>query len=292
MKDEISTFSIVGFDSKTQELGVAVQSKYFAVGSVVPWAKAGVGAIATQALGNTSYGPSGLSLLEEGKSPEEVAKILTDHDPEKQSRQVGIVDINGDAYNFTGEKCSKWAGGIAGKDFSAQGNILVSEETVKAMAIAFQESKGPLSRRLVKSLFAGQKAGGDRRGRQSACLLVVKEKGGYRGFNDRYIDIRVDDHKRPIEELNRLLNLFYLYFGDMEEEFLKIEGPLIGELKRILRRLGYYKRNVESGDRVFDEDLKNALLNFYYKENFGLRKEREGFIDKKVLEYIRNLYKT
>lgn len=208
----IATFSIVAFDSKTKELGVAVQSKFLAVGSIVPWAKAGVGAVATQAKGNPTYGPKGLSLLKEGKSPEKVIELLLENDDEKEYRQLGIIDATGNTANFTGEECLDWAGGVKGENFSVQGNILVSEDTVNEMASTFRKEKGPLADRLVASLKAGQKAGGDSRGRQAAALYVVKENGSYGGYSDRYIDLRVDDHEKPIEELERLLNLFYEIF--------------------------------------------------------------------------------
>lgn len=203
----IATFSIVGCDPATGELGVAVQSKFLAVGSVVPWAKAGVGAIATQSYANTTFGPTGLELLAKGLAPQEVLDELLAADEGREHRQVGIVDARGNSATFTGGDCLAWAGGIAGECFAAQGNILVSEETVRAMADTFVSAPGPLPERLLAALDAGQAAGGDSRGRQSAALLVVKEGGGYAGFNDRYIDLRVDDHPDPIKELTRLLGL-------------------------------------------------------------------------------------
>jgi len=211
-KETIATFSIVAFDPETEELGIAVQSKFLAVGSVVPWAEAGVGAIATQAKGNTTYGPRGLSLLKEGKSPKEVIELLVENDPEKEHRQIGIMDAKGNSANFTGKECHEWAGAVKDENFTAQGNILVDEKTIEEMASTFQNEKGALADRLMASLKAGQKAGGDSRGKQAAALFVVKENGGYGGYNDRYIDLRVDDHETPIKELERLLNLFYKTF--------------------------------------------------------------------------------
>ena len=211
-KETIATFSIVAFDPETKELGVAVQSRFLAVGSIVPWAEAGVGAIATQARGNPTYGPRGLSLLKEGKSPEEVINLLVENDSEKEHRQIGIIDSKGNSVNFTGKECNDWAGASKGENFTAQGNILVDEKTIEQMASTFQNEKGDLADRLIGSLKAGQKAGGDSRGKQAAALYVVKENGGYGGYNDRYIDLRVDDHENPIEELERLLNLFYETF--------------------------------------------------------------------------------
>jgi uncharacterized Ntn-hydrolase superfamily protein len=202
-----STFSIAGYDPETGDLGVAVQSKFFGVGAVVPWVEAGVGAIATQSYANTTYGPKGLALLREGLAPEEVAKRLTEPDADRESRQLGIVDAKGRAYSFTGKRCLEWAGSRSGEGFTAQGNILVSQATVEAMAKAFQESKGELAERLVAALDAGQRAGGDARGRQSAAIVVARKSAGYGGFNDRYIDLRVEDHVNPIAELERLVQL-------------------------------------------------------------------------------------
>lgn len=203
----VATFSIVAYDPETKDLGVAVESKFFAVGSVVPWAKAGVGAIATQAFGNTTYGPKGLELLASGKTPAEVIEMLTSADEGKDRRQVGIVDAKGNAATYTGKSCNPWAGGKTGANYSAQGNILVGEKVVAAICEAFEKTKGELADRLLAALEAGQAAGGDSRGQQSAALIVVRERGGYAGFNDRYIDLRVDDNPEPIKELGRLLRI-------------------------------------------------------------------------------------
>jgi uncharacterized Ntn-hydrolase superfamily protein len=203
----VATFSIVAYDPDTQELGVAVQSKFIAVGSVVPWAKAGVGAIATQSYANTTYGPKALALLAEGAEPEDVMKKITADDRRVAIRQVGIVDAKGRSATFTGEKCSAWAGGLKGENFACQGNILAGEDVVKNMAKSFRESKGDLGERLIAALQAGQDAGGDSRGMQSAALLIVRDGWGYGGFNDRYRDLRVDDHAEPIKELKRVYDL-------------------------------------------------------------------------------------
>ena len=209
--EPVATFSIAGFDPHTGDLGVAVQSKFFAVGSVVPWAKAGVGAIATQSYANVSYGPDGLELLAKGKSARETVETLTSADGNKQRRQLGIVDAKGNSASFTGSGCHPWAGHIEKPNFCAQGNILTGKEVVDAMASSFEQlqkqAKGGLCDWLANALMAGQDAGGDSRGRQSAALLVVRKKGGYGGGNDRFIDLRVDDHKTPIAELRRLLQL-------------------------------------------------------------------------------------
>src|SRR5216684_1898956 len=201
----ICTFSIVAYDPERQEWGVAVASKFLAVGAVVPWAKAGAGAIATQSHANTTYGPKGLELLSQGKSAEEVIKLLTEEDMGKDVRQVGIIDAKGNAATFTGSKCNAWAGGKTGKHYTCQGNILAGEAVVNDMAKAFEEAKGPLAWRLMAALEAAEKAGGDKRGRQSAAILIVRDKAGPNGFNDRYIDLRVDDHEDPIPELARIL---------------------------------------------------------------------------------------
>lgn len=208
-KDLITTFSIVAYDPDNEEWGVAVASKFLAVGSMVPWARAGVGAVATQAWGNPNYGPDGLDLLEEGKTPDEVIEILTEADPRGEFRQLGIIDKNGNTASFTGDQCLDWAGSKEGKNYSVQGNILAGREVVDSMANVFKNSEGPLADRLIAALEAGQEAGGDKRGRQAAALFVVKENAGINGLDDRYIDLRVDDHQTPIQELKRLLQLFY-----------------------------------------------------------------------------------
>ncbi|MGE5400202.1 MAG: DUF1028 domain-containing protein [Ignavibacteriales bacterium] len=202
----IATFSIVARDSSTGELGVAVASRFFAVGTVVPWAKADVGAVATQSFANTSFGERGLELLARGAAPEEVIKILLRNDNDPDRRQVGIVSADGKSVTYTGSKCLPWAGGRNGKNYAVQGNILAGESVVTSMEDAFLKTKGALGERLYAALMAGDKAGGDARGKQSAALIVVKDKAGYGGFNDRAIDIRVDDSPEPFKELGRLLD--------------------------------------------------------------------------------------
>ncbi len=203
----MGTFSIVAVDPKTGDLGVAVASKFLAVGSVVPYAQAGIGAIATQAFANTTYGPKGLALLKKGLTPQQVLKQLLAADKDREHRQVGIVDAKGRAAAFTGKKCLPWAGHIVGKGYAVQGNILAGEQVVRAMAKAFETTQGELAERLMAALEAGEAAGGDARGKQSAALLVVRKGGGYGGFDDRYIDLRVDDHPEPVKELRRLLTI-------------------------------------------------------------------------------------
>ena len=203
----VTTFSIVGRDPENGDIGVAVQSKFFAVGSVVPWAKAGVGAVATQSWANTTYGPKGLELLENGLTAQQALDQLIASDDGRSQRQVGIVDISGNVANYTGDECLEWAGACRGGNYTAQGNFLAGEAVVDAMGTAFEETEGELAEKLMAALIAGQEKGGDRRGQQAAALLVVRENGGDDGFNDRYIDLRVDDHKQPIEELHRLLKI-------------------------------------------------------------------------------------
>ena len=200
----ISTFSIVARDSKTGELGVAVQSKFVAVGSVVPYARAGIGAIASQAWGNPRYGPVGLELLASGKSAVEAVDLMTSADPHRNSRQLAIIGAEGNASVFTGSECLEWAGGKHGVHYAVQGNILSGSKVIEAMGKAFEDTNGTLAERMIASLHAGQEAGGDKRGRQSAALLVVREGWGYGGLTDRFRDLRVDDHPSPIKELERV----------------------------------------------------------------------------------------
>ena len=202
----IATFSIAARDSLTGELGVAVASRFFAVGTVVPWAKADVGAVATQAFANTSFGWRGLDLLEKGNSPEETLKNLLSNDPEPNRRQVGIVGADGSSTSYTGKECNAWAGGRHGRNYAVQGNILAGESVVAGMEQAFLITRGTLAERMYAALLAGDKNGGDSRGKQSAALIVVKKGAGYGGFTDRAIDIRVDDHPDPFKELGRLLD--------------------------------------------------------------------------------------
>jgi uncharacterized Ntn-hydrolase superfamily protein len=199
-----STFSIAAVDTRTGEVGVAVQSRFIAVGAVVPWAKARVGAVATQSFANTTYGPEGLDLLAAGVTAADVVAKLTEKDPRRARRQVGVVSASGGAATFTGDECMEWAGGLHGEGFCVQGNILAGEKVVAEMARTFRAAEGELGERLIAALEAGQAAGGDKRGQQSAAVLVVREGWGYGGLNDRYRDLRVDDHPRPIEELRRV----------------------------------------------------------------------------------------
>jgi uncharacterized Ntn-hydrolase superfamily protein len=244
----LSTYSLVACDLDQGEWGVGVQSKFLAVGSVVPWAEPHVGAVATQALANVSYGPEGLELLRSGLSAEETVKRLTERDEGRADRQVGVVDSRGRATSYTGAACLDWAGGATGDCYAAQGNILVSEETVTALARTFAETAGrPLAERLLEALAAAQGAGGDRRGQQSASLLIVKEGGGYGGTSDVMIDLRVDDHAAPIDELRRLYEMHDLLFGETpEEEWLPVDQTLAAELRERLAALGYGNESLEA----------------------------------------------
>ncbi len=279
-----STFSIAACDLETRAWGVAVASKFPAVGAAVPWVRAGAGAVATQSYANTSFGPKGLGMMAEGLSAEETLKRLLAEDPDRELRQVGLVDAQGQAATFTGAKCYDWAGGLTGPGYAIQGNILVGEQVVQAMEKAFLESEGPLPQRLYAALLAGDRAGGDRRGRQSAAIYVAKPAGGYGGFNDRWIDYRVDDHPDPVPELGRLLQLHELYFGESApEERLTLAGEVLLTLQRILIQQGYRVRM--TGD--LDLDTREALEALMGNENFEERcNVKEGWIDPPVLHYL------
>ncbi|MBL7168282.1 DUF1028 domain-containing protein [Candidatus Bathyarchaeota archaeon] len=206
---QTSTFSIVAYDPENGDLGVAVQSKYFIVGPVVPWAEAGVGAVATQAFVNVSLGPRSLALLKEGVEVESIVNNLLEEDEGRDRRQLGIVDFRGNAYSYTGKGCTPYAGGKTGEHYAIQGNLLTGEAVIEAMSEAYEAAHGELAERLVAALEAGEEAGGDARGSQSAALLVVRYGAGRAGYGDRYVDLRVDDHAAPIAEMRRLLNLHY-----------------------------------------------------------------------------------
>jgi uncharacterized Ntn-hydrolase superfamily protein len=285
MKEDqsVATFSIVAFDPETDSLGVAVQSKFLAVGSVVPWACAGVGAVATQAMANYNYGPHGLDLMSEGNSAEQTVQALTSADENREQRQVGIVDALGRTSTFTGSECFDWAGGVTGEHYAAQGNILVGRETVEAMASTYEQTDGDLAARLLSALDAGQGAGGDSRGKQSAALLVVREGGGYGGDNDRVVDLRVDDHPEPIRELIRIRDLHTLYFGETSpDDVIMVDGDVRAEVASALLRAGYLE-----GPDVGDDDLFTALSAYIRTENFEEREQQRGYLDRSVLEYLK-----
>lgn len=235
------TYSLVACDLEARQWAVATQSKFLAVGSVVPWAAAEVGAIATQSYANPSYGPDGLRLLADGLSAEDVLARLTEADDHRDQRQAGIVDAQGHAATYTGSGCHDWAGGRTGRGYAAQGNILVSGATVDALAETFEATEGkPLAVRLLDCLDAAQAAGGDRRGQQSAALLVVEKDGGYAGLSDVLVDLRVDDHPRPLEELRRLYGIHEELFAKTPpDQWVQVDDELAAELRERLARLGY-----------------------------------------------------
>ena len=273
----VATFSIAACDLEAAQWGVATQSKFLAVGSVVPWAEPHVGAIATQAYANPRYGPDGLALLREGLSAEEAVARLTSADDGSPQRQLGIVDGEGRSATFTGLECMDWAGGIAGPCFAAQGNILVGEETVTALATTFEATAGkPLAERLVQCLAAAQAAGGDRRGQQSAALLVVERDGGYANLSDTLVDLRVDDHADPITELARLNAAHELLFGKTpRKEWLTLDGDLRAEVQERLRALGY------------DGELEDAFTSWAGAANLEERVDGAARIDPVVLAELR-----
>jgi uncharacterized Ntn-hydrolase superfamily protein len=264
---------------------VAVASKFLSAGAVVPWARGGVGAIATQSYANTSYGPTGLDLLADGLSPQDVVDRLTAGDPDSGKRQVGIVDMKGGAATFSGTDCFPWYGGLTGDRVAAQGNILVGEATVTGMLQAFQAATGTLAGRLLAGLKAGDRAGGDRRGKQSAALLVVKPGGGYGGLNDRYLDLRVDDHPHPVDELERLTGLWRLYFEKpAEDDLIVIDQELARELRDGLRRFGY---DPGPDTEPWDPRARQAFTAFSEMENLEERLRGDGRTDRQVLAYFR-----
>ncbi len=237
----VATYSICACDLEAQQWGVATQSKFLAVGSVVPWAAPLAGAIATQSYANPRYGPDGLALLREGLSAEEVVARLTEADEGRAERQLGVVDAEGRGASFTGEACHDWAGGRVGPGYAAQGNILVSGETVDALAETFESTAGrPLVERLLDCLDAAQAAGGDRRGQQSAALLVVGPDQGYAGLSDTFVDLRVDDHERPLAELRRLVGMHHeLFVATPREKWIEVDDELRAEIAERLAKLGH-----------------------------------------------------
>lgn len=281
------TFSIVAADMDAPdgpEWGVAVASKFLAAGSVVPWARAGVGAIATQALANVTYGPVGLDRLSRGESVEEVLAALTGPDDDSEQRQLGLVDATGSPATFTGSDCLAWAGGRTGTGYCCQGNILAGPEVLDALASAFEGTSAPLAERLSGALAAGFDAGGDRRGMQSAALLVVREAGGYLGLNDRAVDLRIDDDPDAVSQLGRVLRLHRLYFPSPGSlEFVEIDEALASELRARLRTLG-----IDPGDgHEYDRRLGNALFGWVGAENLEERWTEKAEIEATVLEFLR-----
>ena len=301
------TYSIVAWDSATGDLGVAVQSKFPNVGGIVPWAKSGVGAVATQSLSNTDYGEKGLELLSQGATAEEALRIIMRRDTMLQDRQVGMVDARGNAASFSGRTTFDWAGGrvggpsgrgsiaggkgevIVGRGYSAQANIMVSDQTVKNLAETFERTSGSLADRLVAALKAGQAGGGDKRGMQSAALLVVRKHGGYLGANDRFIDIRVYDDQDPIAELDRLLTLHKLHFFPSDPRQLEpITPAIVAQLEPILlaEPVGQPEKWLTRRQGTATPQFIEALKNFMYWENYDVRVRTDGKIDRVVLDDI------
>src|SRR6266545_518176 len=293
------TYSIVAYDSATGDLGVAVQSKFPNVGGIVPWARAGVGAVATQSLGNTDYGEKGLDLMALGATAPEAMRVVMRSDPRPAQRQVGMVDARGNASSWTGDSCFDWAGGrvggqadariggkgdlIVGRGYTAQANIMVSDQTVKNMVEAFERAPGALADRLLAALVAGQAGGGDKRGMESAALLVVRKNAGYLGLNDRYIDIRVYDDTNPIRELHRLY-----FFTSRPEDLIPITPAVVRQLEPILLREPVNQREkwLAAPQGTANRPFLEALANFMYWENYDVRVRMDGKIDRVVLDDI------
>lgn len=280
-----STFSIAAFDPRSGDLGVAVESKFPAVGAFVPWAKAEVGAIATQAWINVSYGPNGLSLLQNGLSAEETLQKLLRDDPRPEVRQAAVVDAKGHVAVHTGKECLVWAGHITGQGFTCQGNILANGHVVEGMARAYEETSGDLIEKLLAALTAGQAAGGDRRGQQSAAILVVRQKGGYEGYTDRYLDLRVDDHPTPIEELKRVVKVYDMTMLSREDpkNLLTINRELAFRIQTDLKRLGIYTGELTG---TLDATTKKALEDWVNINNFENRMHEPGKIWRSILQFL------
>jgi uncharacterized Ntn-hydrolase superfamily protein len=280
------TFSIVAADPAAGDWGVAVASRFPCVGAVVPWAKAGVGAVATQSWANTSFGPEGLALMASGLPGEEALARLLEEDDGREDRQVGVVDKAGGVATFTGSKCMDWAGGVTGRGFAAQGNILVGEQVVADMSRAFAGTKGDLCDRLLAALLAGDRAGGDRRGRQSAALLVVREGGGYEGRNDRYIDLRVDDHAEAPRELARVFDVYDTTVLVRNDPLLPATPELITDLQRRLAALGRYDGD-PSG--AYDAATREAVAGWAGEHNLEGRLRDDDQLSNQLMMELRDV---
>jgi uncharacterized Ntn-hydrolase superfamily protein len=280
------TFSIVAANLDAGDWGVAVASKFPCVGAVVPWAIAGAGAVATQSWANTSFGPEGLALMGDGVAADAALDRLLGADDGREDRQVGFVDAAGRSATFTGAKCLEWAGGVTGDGFAAQGNILAGDRVVPEMARAFEASEGDLCDRLLAALLAGDAAGGDRRGRQSAALLVVREGGGYEGRNDRYIDLRVDDHPGAPTELARLFEVWDTTMLIRHDPLLPATPELVADLQRRLSALGAF-RGEASG--VYDDDTRTALAGWAGEHNLEARLRDDDQISNQLVVEIRDV---
>ncbi len=284
-KSHPSTYSLAARDPQNGDFGIVVQSKFPAVGVMVPWAKADIGAVATQAWANTSYGPRGLELLRKGKSVSETLRILLSDDDNAEHRQVGIVDAKGNAIAHTGDECMEWAGHLTGNGFTCQGNILTGEAVIVSMVEAYEQTEGDLIDKLFASLKAGQAAGGDRRGMQSAAILVVREKGGYEGGTDRYVDVRVDDHQDPIKELERVFGVYDMTLLSREDpsRLLPIEGDIALKIQQALQAHGFLEEIVEC---QFPNSAVAALREWTNINNFENKWRDDGKIWKSVFDYL------
>jgi uncharacterized Ntn-hydrolase superfamily protein len=279
------TFSIVATNADRSQFGVAVASKFLAVGSVVPAARAGVGAIATQAWANTAYKPDGLALLTNGANAQETINTLTKLDAKREHRQIGVVDAHGTSATYTGSECNDWAGGVAGNGYAIQGNILEGSRVIALMEEAWlgSDPREPLANRLLEALAAGDRVGGDKRGRQSAALYVAGDEGGYGGNDDVVVDLRVDDHQTPIPELARLLKIHEMIFGKANpEDLLPLTGPLAEEVRSLLGAQGFI-----AGD-VTTTELDRVLSVWAGVENLEERLV-PGSLDPVVLNHLRHL---
>jgi uncharacterized Ntn-hydrolase superfamily protein len=282
----VATFSIAAANHAAGDWGVAVASKFPAVGAVVPWARAGVGAVATQAWANVSFGPDGLALLGDGDSAERVLQELVASDEGRDQRQVGVVDAAGQAATYTGSGCIAWAGGLTGDGFACQGNILAGPEVVVAMAAAFTAAGGDLVDRLLAALEAGDTAGGDRRGKQSAALLVARGGGGYDGRGDRYIDLRVDDHQEPVKELLRVFSVFDREYLVRNDPLLPSTGALIEEIQARLRSLGHYEGQITGS---LDDATRDGLGAFAGKNNLEGRLRSDDLLSEALIRELRDI---
>jgi uncharacterized Ntn-hydrolase superfamily protein len=280
------TFSIVAADVAAGDWGVAVASKFPAVGAVVPWARAGVGAVATQSWANTAFGPDGLALMENGVGARQALDRLLMGDAGREDRQVGLVDARGRAATFTGGKCMTWAGGQTGEGFACQGNILVGPEVVQSMAEAFKRAEGDLVDRLLSALIAGDAVGGDRRGRQSAALLVVREGGGYEGRNDRYVDVRVDDHPQAVSELARVFTVIDREMLVRNDPLLPATPDLVAEVQRRLAARGDYA-GAETG--ALDATTRAALEAFAGELNLEGRLRDDDLLSDLLVRELRDI---
>ena len=284
----VATFSIVARDPATGDLGIATASKFLAVGAVVPYAEANVGAVATQSYANTSFGTRTITALRNDIPLKLIHQAFKETDKEHSKRQYGLVDAQGHSLTFTGDACHPWAGGTTGDGYAAQGNLLTGPEVIQDLVHAYETSQGTLPERLLAALQAGDEAGGDQRGRQSAALLVVRQGGGYGGLNDRYIDLRVDDHPAPIPELRRLLTLQRLYFeAPAPDNVLEIDEDVSTRLQRVLVKSGYLSETKSQ----WDAETEKALQDVAGVENLEERMLEPGKIDKVVLDYLEQKYR-